>query len=92
MAQFLGKTLTRDQVQRLTDHLQFGQFEKNESVNFEDVRKAGIGMNKDASTKFIRKGETGDWKNHFSPELDHQVDEWIERNLAGTDLKFVTQL
>lgn len=37
-------------------------------------------------------GQTGDWKNHFSPELNSRIDEWIEKNLAGTDLKFVTQL
>ena len=37
-------------------------------------------------------GKTGDWKNHVSPELNSKIDEWIERNLAGSDLKFVTEL
>ena len=37
-------------------------------------------------------GKTGDWKNHFSPELNRRVDEWIAQNLAETDLKFITQL
>lgn len=41
---------------------------------------------------FVVKGETGDWKNHFSPEVNRKIDEWIEKNLAGTDLKFVTEL
>jgi len=30
--------------------------------------------------------------NHFSPELNERIDEWIEKNVKGTDLKFVTQL
>ncbi len=37
-------------------------------------------------------GQTGDWKNHFSQELNQKIDEWIEKNLAGSDLKFVTEL
>lgn len=37
-------------------------------------------------------GKTGDWKNHFSPEVNKRIDAWIEKNLAGTDLKFVTEL
>jgi hypothetical protein len=41
---------------------------------------------------FKIKGETGDWKNHFTPELNARIDRWIEKNLAGTDLKFVTEL
>ena len=31
-------------------------------------------------------GTTGDWKNHFSPELQEEVDKWIVENLAGTDI------
>ena len=37
-------------------------------------------------------GETGGWKSHFTPEVNRKIDEWIEKNLEGTDLKFVTQL
>ena len=35
---------------------------------------------------------TGDWKNNFSPELNKKIDEWIDKNLAGTELKFITEL
>ena len=41
---------------------------------------------------FLNIGKTGDWKNHFSPELNRKVDQWIAQNLAGTDLKFITEL
>ena len=37
-------------------------------------------------------GKTGDWKNHFSSELNSRLDEWIEKNLEGTDLKFTMEL
>lgn len=40
----------------------------------------------------IDTGQTGDWKNHFSAEFNDRVDKWIEKYLAGTDLKFITEL
>jgi len=42
--------------------------------------------------QFVIVGKTGDWVNHFSPELNSEIDEWIERNLKGTDLKFISEL
>ena len=38
------------------------------------------------------QGKTGDWKNHFSPELNQRIDEWMRINLAGSDLRFITEL
>lgn len=89
IAKFLNKTLTDEQVEKLVDHVKIDKFAKNESVNMAMEVKAGLA---NAGHTFIRKGETGDWKNHFSPELNRRIDEWIEKNLAGTDLKFVTEL
>lgn len=40
----------------------------------------------------LRKGKTGDWKNYFSPSLNSRIDKWMKINLAGTDLKFITEL
>jgi hypothetical protein len=40
----------------------------------------------------VAAGKTGDWKNHFGPEVNKQIDEWMEKNLSGTDLKFTTEL
>lgn len=78
-----------EQLDKLTEHLRFDNFKKNEGVNNEAGKKMGI-MNLEGN--FCRKGKTGDWMNHFSPELNNQIDKWIEKNLAGTDLKFVTNL
>ncbi len=38
-------------------------------------------------TKFFRKGEVGDWKNYFTGEKLEEWDEWIQKNLEGTDIK-----
>lgn len=89
VATFLGKSLSDEQLEKLAEHLHFDNFQKNESVNNESGKKTGA-MNEDGH--FIRKGKTGDWKNHFSPELNKRIDKWIETNLVGTDLTFVTEL
>ena len=89
MGQFLDKTLTEEQLDQLTDHLRIDNFSKNEAVNKAELRAKGV-FNEGGN--FIRKGKTGDWKNHFSPELNERIDRWIESNLAGTDLTFVTEL
>ena len=93
VAKFLDKTLTEEQLVRLTEHLKIASFEKNESVNMEDVRRDGVAFNNTKTdVKFVRKGKTGDWKNHFGAELNSRIDAWIEKNTAGTGLSFVTEL
>ncbi|KAI9555126.1 hypothetical protein GHT06_017641 [Daphnia sinensis] len=89
VAKFLGKSLSEEQLTDLREHLRFDNFAKNESVNMEAAKQFG-GMKMDGH--FIRKGKTGDWKNHFGPEINKRIDEWIDKNLKGTDLKFVTEL
>ncbi|KAI9553518.1 hypothetical protein GHT06_021436 [Daphnia sinensis] len=89
IAKFLGKTLTEDQLVKLTEHLRFDNFAKNETVNCEIGKEIGLMNN---SGHFIRKGKTGDWKNHFSPELNERIDKWMQANLEGTDLRFITEL
>ena len=53
MANFLGKELTEDQIDRLNQHLKFENIQKNDAVNNERYRKAGMSDNEG---KFIRKG------------------------------------
>ena len=36
-------------------------------------------------------GKVGDWKNHFNPELNKRIDEWIAKHLADTNLKFISE-
>ena len=53
VASFLNKIPTDEQLDKITEHLKFDNFEKNESVNNESGKKMGY-MNPDG--KFIRKG------------------------------------
>ena len=53
MASFLGKSLTEEQLSKLTQHLRVDQFAKNEAVNYEICKELGFMNN---SGNFIRKG------------------------------------
>ena len=40
----------------------------------------------------MRKGETGDWRNHLTEEQLRRIKIWEEKNLEGSDFKFVYDL
>ena len=37
---------------------------------------------------FMRKGQAGNWKKHFTPELEKRFQDWETKWLEGSDLKF----
>ncbi len=53
MVNFLGKSLSEEQLSRLTEHLRIDQFAKNEAVNYEVCKELGFMNN---TGHFIRKG------------------------------------
>lgn len=53
ISSFLGKQLTDEQLTKLTQHLSFDKFSKNESVNMEICKDVGC---MSSNGKFIRKG------------------------------------
>lgn len=36
--------------------------------------------------KFFRKGQVGDWKNHFDEEKKKKWNNWIDKNMEGLKL------
>ncbi|XP_053986845.1 sulfotransferase 1E1-like [Hylaeus volcanicus] len=85
VAKFLGKTYTDKQIEELTEYLNFKNFKNNPMVNSIVLKDCGI-ITEDGI--FVRKGQSGGWKDVFTPELNEKADKWIEENLKGTDLTF----
>ena len=56
IVKFLGKELTNEQLTKLTEHLRFDNFSKNEAVNLEIGKELGF-MNQNGN--FIRKVKKG---------------------------------
>lgn len=86
-AEFLGVSdkLNDEEMSRLCDHLNFDKMQRNQAVNLEQIYNH---LNPRHSTKFIRKGQIGDWKNHMTKEISERFDEWIDLNSRGTGLEF----
>uniref|UniRef100_A0A7G3AYZ2 Putative sulfotransferase 1 family member d1 n=1 Tax=Lutzomyia longipalpis TaxID=7200 RepID=A0A7G3AYZ2_LUTLO len=87
VADFLGKSLTDEQVETLADHLTFDKMSKNESVNFEEERKTFDKMfnmkhdQKDNDYNFIRKGKVGSYREEMTPEMIERFDAWIQERM-----------
>ncbi len=52
VAEFLGKTLSDQQLEQLTEHLKFETLSQNEAVNKEGARRSGFFK----EGRFMRKG------------------------------------
>jgi len=86
---FLDKTASEEQMQMLLKHLHFDSMANNRFVNEEGLKEIQL---TDKGLNFMRKGKTGDWKNHFNPEMNRRLDEWIHKSLEASDLKFTMEL
>ena len=63
---FLGRSPpTTDQMDQLKSHCSFNEMSRNPSVNYGHWKEFGLAKPDEAP--FLRKGEVGDWKRHFSP-------------------------
>lgn len=82
IASFFGKTLTDDEKQQVAEHCSFTRMKENPSTNY--VKEFGKG-----ETEFMRKGIIGDWKSHFTNEMNERMDAYIEKHFAGTGLEFI---
>merc|ERR1711892_124610 len=94
VATFLDKNLTDTDVAKLADHLSFKNMKKNAAVNKQDMMEATKKMtgSEQASSAFMRKGETGDWKNHLTEDQMKKMDSWEKSQLAGSGLQFTYEL
>lgn len=85
-ADFIGctKELCDLDIEKMLQHLNFKNMQKNPAVNLSTVLPSSDAKN----AKFIRRGEVGDWKNYFTPELSAKFDRVIEEKTRGTGLVF----
>ena len=75
---FLGRPeLNQEEMTKLKDHSSFREMSLNPSVNFSHWDD--LGLRKKSEALFMRKGEIGDSKRHFSKEQAEHFDSWFER-------------
>lgn len=91
VAVFLGRPLREDEVAAIAEHCHFRRMAHNPAANYEHWRKLGF-LNLHEQGGFMRKGIVGDWKNYFTPEMNAEMDAWLEEKFGHTDLTFVYEL
>lgn len=84
--------MTDEQISGLREHLKFTKMATNPSMNMEMLLTSKSATTNDPNLKFIRKGKIGDWTNYMSEDLAQRFDEWTEKHLYGTGLKFDTNI
>ncbi|XP_021156085.1 sulfotransferase 1B1 isoform X2 [Columba livia] len=89
VAQFLGKELPEVALDTITRHTSFKAMQDNPTTNYTmvPIHLMDVGI-----SPFMRKGTTGDWKNHFTVAQSERFDQDYVQKMAGTDLCFRTQI
>ena len=76
--------LDTETIQRIVDHTQFKAMKDNPSTNFSGIESLRL--------PFMRKGEIGDWKNHFTVAQSKAFDDMIRDTVTDPELlKFIQQ-
>ena len=80
LCNFTNYPLTAEKIMKLEDMMVIDKF-REMHANPQKTEEQ-----KNMRRQFIRKGEIGDWKNHFSQHMSKDWDEWIAENLSGTNI------
>ncbi|PKU27798.1 sulfotransferase 1 family member d1-like [Limosa lapponica baueri] len=83
--QFLGKEVAEGTVERILHHTSFQEMKKNPAANYETMPTA---LMDHSLSPFLRKGISGDWKNHFTVAQNERFDQHYQKHMAGSDLCF----
>ncbi|XP_014678796.1 PREDICTED: sulfotransferase 1A1-like [Priapulus caudatus] len=83
IAEYLGKELTEDQVDLIAEATSFKKMKTNPKANYDWLPENDV----PETHKFMRKGQVGDWKNHFDDELSQKFDQAYKMNFGPSGLQ-----
>uniref|UniRef100_A0A8C4T089 Sulfotransferase n=1 Tax=Erpetoichthys calabaricus TaxID=27687 RepID=A0A8C4T089_ERPCA len=89
VACFLGHTLDKGTIQEIVKHTSFNMMKDNPMTNASTMSTSVLDL---SISPFMRKGQVGDWKNHFTVAQNERFEEEYRRRMAKTSLRFRTEL
>ena len=84
------RSLSDERIRTIADNSTFSAMERNPLANNSIGDK--LGLIDSSISKFMRKGEVGDWKNYFSQEQSDYIDALCEKKLSKLGLVFDYEL
>ncbi|XP_063792004.1 sulfotransferase 1 family member D1-like isoform X2 [Pseudophryne corroboree] len=85
VAQFLGKDLSDDVINKIAKLTTFEHMKNNPMANYSDFPKYLIDQ---SQGDFMRKGTVGDWKTLFMAQQSEAFEEHYKKMMSGCTLKF----
>lgn len=86
IAEFLGKSLEAEIVEKIADRCLFKNMRQNNMSNYSLVPAQFMDQSK---SKFLRKGIAGDWKNQLTEEEAKHFDAVFKNKMKDVTYKFV---
>ncbi|XP_076435762.1 sulfotransferase 1C4-like [Babylonia areolata] len=84
LARFVGKShLSDNLLSRIAQHCTFSKMKTNPMTNHLDVYSIDSSI-----SPLMRKGEVGDWRNHFTVEQNEMFDREYSEKLGHLDIPF----
>ncbi|XP_041477930.1 sulfotransferase 1E1-like isoform X2 [Lytechinus variegatus] len=90
VCEFLGKDLSEEIIDVVTENSTFAAMKKDPKSNPDSLPIFKEAVKQKRS--FLRKGEVGDWKNHFTVAQNEIFDDLYREKTEGTDVNFTFQL